>query len=160
MKIVVGIAEMKIASSTEDVLVTHGLGSCLGICAWDPQTRVTGLLHVMLPSSSINPEKAASSPFMFVDTGLPQFFHRLYDAGAQKKRLIVKVAGGARSQSHEETDRFAIGDRNFTMLRKLLWKNSMLINAQDVGGNVARTMYAQASDGRVWLSINGQAKEL
>ncbi|NLW87188.1 MAG: chemotaxis protein CheD [Planctomycetes bacterium] len=158
MKIIVGVADMKIASEPDDVLVTHGLGSCLGISAWDRQSRVGGLLHVMLPSSSVNPEKAQDNPYMFVDTGVPQFFKQLYQAGAIKSRLIVKVAGGASSREGE--DRFAIGERNFTTLRKMFWKNSVLIDAHDVGGREARTMFVHTSDGRVLLSVNGQDREL
>jgi chemotaxis protein CheD len=150
---------MKLSGDCDDVIVTHGLGSCLGITVYDPQSHVGGMLHVMMPSASVNPEKAQANPFMFVDTGVPEFFHQLYAAGAVKSRLIVKVAGGANTQSHVD-DHFSIGKRNYTMLKKMLWRNSVLIKAEDVGGSAARTMFMSIADGRIWLNIAGQDRDL
>lgn len=158
-KIIVGVADMKISSSPGDVIVTHALGSCLGITAYDPVARVGGLLHVMLPDSSVNPDKAKINPFMFVDSGVPSFFRKLYEFGGVKKRLIVKVAGGASIQT-TGTDSFEIGKRNFVSLKKLFWKNGVMIEANDVGGKRARTMYLEIGTGRVWLSTAGESKEL
>ena len=93
MKLVVGVADMKLSSSSEDVIVTHALGSCLGITAYDSVTHVGGMLHVMMPLSNINPEKAQQNPYMFVDTGVPEFFKRIFAAGGARNRLTVKVAG-------------------------------------------------------------------
>jgi chemotaxis protein CheD len=159
MKHVIGIAEMKISSVKDDTLITYALGSCLGIAIYDPVAHVGGLIHIMLPLSSVNPEKAISSPLMFVDTGVPMLFKNCYKLGAQKERLIVKVAGGA-SLNHHEDDQFQIGKRNFTMLRKLLWKNNVLLNAYDVGENHSRTMSLNISNGEVVLKINNQEKVL
>ncbi len=151
MKHVVGVAEMAISSNPEDVLITHALGSCLGIAAHDPRAGIGGLLHVMMPLSKINPEKADANPFLFVDTGVPRFLDILFDAGARKQDLTIIVAGGA-SVNHAQTDRFAIGKRNFVVFKKLLWKNGILISAQDVGGEIARTMRLEIASGRVLLS--------
>ena len=67
----VGIAEMKVSGQRGDIIITHALGSCLGIAAYDPMACVGGLLHVMLPLSAIDPVKAERNPLMFVDTGFP-----------------------------------------------------------------------------------------
>lgn len=159
MKLIVGVADMKISATPGDVIVTHALGSCLGIAAYDPSAQVGGLLHVMLPQASINPDKARTNPYMFVDTGLPDFFRQLYATGAVKSRLVVKVAGGANIQDLSN-DRFAIGKRNHVMLRKIFWQNGILIKAEDVGGSNARTMYLEIGTGRTWLSTAGVEKEL
>jgi chemotaxis protein CheD len=159
VKHIVGVADMKIADAPGDVIVTHALGSCLGVAAYDPHSHVGGMLHVMLPQSSINPEKAAVNPYMFVDSGLPAFFHRLYDAGGVKGRLVVKVAGGSNVQAMSE-DRFAIGKRNHVLLRKIFWQNNILIAAEDVGGTKPRTMYLEIGTGRTWLNTAGQEQEL
>ena len=159
MKHTVGVADMKIADAPGDIIVTHALGSCLGIAAYDPHAHVGGLLHVMLPQSSINPEKAAVNPYMFVDSGLPAFFHRLYDAGGAKGRMVVKVAGGSNVQAMTE-DRFAIGKRNHVLLRKIFWQNNILIAAEDVGGTRPRTMYLEIGTGRTWLNTAGVEREL
>ena len=159
VKYIVGVADMKVASMAGDVLVTHALGSCLGVAVYDPVAVVGGLLHVMMPQASINPEKAESNPFMFVDSGVPAFFQQLYAAGASKARCVVKVAGGSNVHGGD-TDRFAIGKRNYLMLRKLFWKNSILVKAEDVGGSAPRTMYMEIGTGKTWLSTAGQEREL
>jgi chemotaxis protein CheD len=149
---------MKISRSSEDVLVTHALGSCLGLAAYDETAGVGGILHVMMPSSQINPVKAKDNPYMFVDTGVPAFFRELYACGCVKSRIVLTVAGGANVQ--DASDRFEIGKRNFIILRKLLWQNSVLIHSSEVGGAEARTLYLDMSDGRVWMHEQGAEKEL
>jgi chemotaxis protein CheD len=157
VKLIVGVADMKVSSQSEDLLVTHGLGSCLGIVAYDPVAKVGGMLHVMMPTASANPEKAKANPWMFVDSGMPAFFKAMEAAGAVKNRCRMKVAGGAAVM---QNDYFAIGKKNYISLKKVLWQHGVLINAEDVGGNVARTMYMAIETGRVWLTTAGQEREL
>ncbi len=156
MKQVIGIADMKISTKADDVLITYALGSCLGITVYDPVARVGGLIHIMLPVSTVNPAKAAANPLMFVDTGVPELFKACYKAGAKKERMVLKVAGGASLQKNEDTDQFQIGKRNFIMLRKLLWKNNVLIKSFDVGENFSRTMSLDMATGEVVLKINNK----
>jgi chemotaxis protein CheD len=146
---------MKISTNSSDVLITHALGSCLGLTVYDPVARVGGMLHAMLPLSTIDPRKAGDNPYMFVDTGVPRLFLESYKAGAQKNRLIVKAAGGATLRPNQEEDYFEIGRRNFIMLKKLLWKNDVLLNAHDVGGGSSRTMLLSLETGDVTLRVNG-----
>jgi chemotaxis protein CheD len=159
VKHVVGVADMRISAERGDVVITHALGSCLGIVIHDAAAGVGGLLHVMLPTASIDPDKALSNPFMFVDSGVPRFFREAYAAGAAKGRLVVKVAGGA-SIGHSGEDRFAIGRRNYVTLKKLFWQNGIMISAEDVGGHIPRTLTLEVGDGRVTISTAGQATEL
>ncbi len=159
MKYIVGIADMKLSGAPGDIIVTHALGSCLGIAVHDPVAGVGGLLHAMMPEGRMNKEKAAANPFMFVDVGVPVLFRSLYNAGAIKDRMVVTVAGGA-NVHNVGNDRFKIGKRNYIVLKKLLWKNNILINTEDVGGSGARTMYLEIGTGRVWLSTAGVEKEL
>jgi chemotaxis protein CheD len=151
---------MRISANPGDVLVTHALGSCLGITIHDPVASVGGLLHVMLPTGSIDPDRAAQNPSMFVDTGVPKLFLDCYKAGAKKERLVVKVAGGATTRGSEEDDYFQIGKRNFVMLRKLLWKNGVLLSSHDVGGCVSRMMTLEIGTGDVTLKIDGKVTNL
>lgn len=156
MKQVIGIADMKISARAEDVLITYALGSCLGISVYDAAAKVGGLIHIMLPSSAVNPAKAAANPLMFVDTGVPELFKACYKAGAKKERMVLKVAGGASLQNNADTDQFQIGKRNFLMLRKLLWKNNVLIRSCDVGENYSRTMSLDMATGEVTLKIKNE----
>ena len=153
----VGIADMAL-SRNGDTLVTHALGSCLGVTIHDPVAGVGGLIHIMLPQSKIDPAKARQKPCMFVDTGVPRLFERAYGLGATKENVTLKVAGGA--QLLDDQGRFKIGERNFGMLRKLLWKNNILIAAHDVGGGISRTMSLEVPTGTVRIKNSGGEKEL
>lgn len=157
MKHVVMVSDMKLGRKG-DTLVTHALGSCLGLMVWDPAIAVGGLLHAMLPLSNINPQKAEANPYMFVDTGVPAMFQRLYDLGAQKGRLIIKAAGCASPLGKNEM--FKIGQRNYTLLKKLLWKNSLMLAVEDVGGTKSRTVFFDVGSGRITINSSGQETEL
>jgi len=156
----VGIAEMKVSDKRDDIIITHALGSCLGIVAYDPVACIGGLLHVMLPLSTIDPVKAERNPYMFVDTGFPKLLMQCLKIGAQKQRLEITVAGGANSNNSEENDLFKIGKRNFLILRKLLWKDGLLLKSYDVGGSDSRTMLLEIGTGKVMIKSGGQTKQL
>src|SRR5258708_965463 len=152
---------MKTATVKDDLIVTYALGSCLGITIYDPAVGVGGMLHVMMPDSSIDPEKAQKNPFMFIDTGLPLLFQAAYHAGAKKERIVIKVAGGGAWLGGRDGDtRFQIGKRNFTKLRQILWKNGVFLNAHDVGGESSRTMTLDVGTGEVTLKINDVTTKL
>ncbi len=154
--VVVGVADMKVSNVRGEKLITYALGSCLGITVHDPVAGVGGMLHVMLPTSEIDPAKAQANPPMFVDTGVPALFKACYALGANKARLVVKVAGGAHQGTDESQDRFQIGKRNALTLRQLLWKNGVMIKAQDVGGvQLSRTMTLEIGSGEVVVRTNG-----
>jgi chemotaxis protein CheD len=95
---------------------------------------------------------------MFVDTGVPLLFRTLYEQGALKARLVVKAAGCGTPMGQNEV--FKIGERNYTVLKKLLWKNDILLEAEDVGGSASRTIHFDVSRGRVLLSTNGTCRPL
>jgi chemotaxis protein CheD len=160
MKHVVNVADMKASMNREDAFITYALGSCLGITIYDPIACVGGMLHAMLPQSSVDPQKAAANPYMFVDTGVPKLFQECQKLGGRKERLILKVAGGACALGNEEDDYFKIGQRNIIMLRKLLWKNGVLIAAHDVGGGHPRTMTLEMASGDVLLRIGSTTRKL
>jgi len=159
VKHIVGVADAAFSTAAGDIIVTHALGSCLGISIHDAVAGVGGLLHVMMPLSTVDAAKAEKKPWMFIDTGVPRLFRKAYELGAKKGRLTVKVAGGANVRSNG-TDHFAIGKRNYIMLKKIFWKNGVLIDGEDVGGTVARTMHLEIGTGRVWLSVAGRIIEL
>jgi chemotaxis protein CheD len=157
MRHVIVVGDMK-TGANGDQLVTHALGSCLGLMVYDPEAKVGGLLHAMLPLSKINPEKAAANPAMFVDTGVPLLFKEIYKLGGEKKRLVVKAAGCGAPLGPNEM--FNIGKRNYTVLKKLLWKNGVLIKAEDVGGSNSRTVRFFLDSGRVVISSSGKENDL
>ena len=152
----VGVADIKVSATVGERLITYALGSCLGIVIYDPVANVAGMLHVMLPTGTIDAQKMQDKPAMFVDSGVPILFKECYKLGAKKERMIIKVAGGAHAGASEEGDRFQIGKRNMIALRKLLWKNGVLVHANDTGGiQTSRTMWVDVATGDVTLKING-----
>ncbi len=154
----VDISDMKISTNPDEILATYSLGSCAGVMLYDPVAKVGGLIHCMLPLSKIDTEKAAQKPFMFVDTGLTAMLKEIFSRGATKKNLIAKVAGAGSPLGQEMI--FKIGQRNYTVVRKLLWKNNILIQAEDVGGSAARTVFLDIGSGRTIVKSNGQEVEL
>ncbi|HUU41166.1 MAG TPA: chemotaxis protein CheD [Desulfatiglandales bacterium] len=154
MDIVVGVGDMKLSNDPEAMLVTYSLGSCIGLGIYDPVAKVGGLLHYMLPESSLDGIKAEKNPYMFGDTGIPLLFKGAYNYGAKKNRLKVIVVGGA--QILDQQGLFNIGKRNYTLLRKMFWKNNVMIDFQDVGGNVNRTLKVEINSGQAWLKTLGK----
>jgi chemotaxis protein CheD len=157
-QITVDIADLKISGDPESMLITYALGSCIAVMAYCPFRRVGGMIHYMLPLSKTNPQRALERPAMFADTGVPLLFEELYKRGCLKANLIVKIAGGGKL--YEDNGLFDIGSRNYTMLRKMLWKNNVMIAGEDIGGAKSRTARLYVGDGRVVISSHGMESEL
>lgn len=157
-RLAVGISDMKVTSDSSKVIITYSLGSCVGLAIHDQVAGVGGMIHCMLPLSKIDPEKASVNPCMFVDTGVPTLLQALYDKGATRKNLIAKVAGAGSPLGNNQV--FKIGKRNYTVLRKVLWKNNILIKGENVGGSAARTMIMNVSTGRTVVKMDGKELEL
>ena len=85
-EIIVGISDLKVSNNPEDALVTYALGSCIGVAVFDPKAKVGGLLHFMLPDSSLDANKAKSTPAMFADTGIIALFKSCYAYRSGKKK--------------------------------------------------------------------------
>jgi chemotaxis protein CheD len=154
----VAIGGIEVSEDRTRVLVTHGLGSCVAVMAWDPVIRIGGMLHFQLPSAALSPDRAKESPGTFADTGIPLLFERMYMLGAKKRDIVVKVAGGG--SFHGETDTFDIGRRNYTMMRKIFWKNQVLIAAEDIGGNRSRTARLFVDTGQVTIQSGSEVVSL
>ncbi len=156
-KLVVGVGGLAVSNNLGAVLMTYSLGSCLGVTIYDPVARAGGLLHAMLPDSSINPAKASDQPGMFVDTGLAALFRAAYQLRADKHRVRICVAGGA--QFMDKTGFFNIGQRNYAALSNLLQQHSLSIHVEEVGGLVSRTIQLNVATGEVRLKTSGQTAE-
>jgi chemotaxis protein CheD len=154
MSVVVDIADLAVSNDPSATLITYSLGSCIGVAIWDPAAHVGGMLHYMLPDSQLSPDKARANPAMFADTGIPKLFRAAYELGAVKNRLIVKVAGG--SQLLDDNGTFNIGKRNYLALRKIFWKNGVMIKAEDVGGSASRTLKLEVVSGVVTIKSRSQ----
>jgi chemotaxis protein CheD len=145
---IVGIGDLVVSDMTNEVIVTHGLGSCVAVCIFDPVAHVAAMLHFMLPEARINVERARQQPATFADTGIPLLFQSAYRYGLEKRRAIVKLVGGAEITASVDSA-FRTGQRNALAAKQVLWRNGVLVNAEDTGGNTARTVQLSVQDGRV-----------
>jgi chemotaxis protein CheD len=156
--IVVGVADCRASKDRDSTLVTYALGSCVGIAVFDPASAVGGLLHVLLPESSLDAEKAARNPCMFADTGVVQLLNQCQELGAAKSRLRVWLAGG--SAVMDTRGVFNIGKRNQLAVRKALWKAGLLTLSEDLGGQGSRTVRLELGTGTFWVRAAGADHEL
>ncbi|MFT4542769.1 MAG: chemotaxis protein CheD [Planctomycetota bacterium] len=155
---IIGVADMAVIQAKTGVLTTHALGSCIGITIFDPAAHVGGLLHYMLPQPSSPDQLTTRKAAMFATTGIPLLFKTAYEAGATKANLTACIAGA--SNLIMDGAGFQIGKRNHTMLRKLFFKNNIVVAAEDVGGSDARTLTLDMKDGTVLIRSKGQETAL
>jgi len=156
--VTVGIGELQVSADRAAVMVTHGLGSCIAVIAYDRRRRIGGMLHFQLPSSELAPDRAAESPGTFADTGIPLLFEAMYALGSRKEDILVKAAGGG--NFHDDNGTFDIGRRNHTMMRKIFWKAQVLVSAEDVGGSKSRTARLYLDTGQVTIQSGSEVTPL
>ena len=142
----IGIGGLDVQTGNLGTIVTHALGSCIGVTVFDPVAHVGGMLHAQMPIAAKSPDLAKSDPGRFVDLGMQLLFQEAIAAGAEKRRLRIAVAGAA-NMSGNPNPMFDIGQQNLTALRKVLWKLGALIAAEDTGGSTPRTMYLDLASG-------------
>ena len=145
----IGIGDFAVGRNSGE-LRTYALGSCVALVVWDAQEKVGGLVHVALPDSVINPQKAREQPGYFVDTGLDSLFAALKRRGAQQYSWWVKLVGGA--AMFEVTESFDIGRRNTLAVKKYLSAKGVRLNAEDTGGSISRTVTLTLSSGELQIS--------
>jgi chemotaxis protein CheD len=153
----VGVGEYAASRTQGDIVRTLALGSCLAVILLDTERRSVGMVHIALPESSINKKRAAERPGMFVDTGIPALLEEMNEFGYNgSNSLIVKLAGGASIIDTNNT--FNIGKRNILAARKLLWRHGLGAIAEEVGGNMSRSVSVEVNTGRVLVSSPGRGE--
>jgi chemotaxis protein CheD len=157
-QIVVGMADCRIGDAPGQVLATYALGSCIGLAVHDAAARVGGLLHFMLPDSTIDRGRSRDNPWMFADTGIPMLLERLCARGASMRRLTVRAAGGASMMDPDNV--FDIGRRNYLAMRKILWKAGVMVHGEAVGGVRSRTVRLEIDSGKFLIQEGGEVREL
>ncbi len=144
----IGMADLNVAVPP-DVLQTCGLGSCIGVCLWDPVTRVGGMAHIMLPQST--PGKSLNNA-KFADTAIPMLIEKMVKLGAQNSRLVAKIAGGAQMFAfYSENDIMKIGERNTEAVKMALKSAKIKLLAEDTGGNFGRTIEFSTDNGELFI---------
>ena len=151
--ITVGISDLNIAKAP-DILATYALGSCVGICLYDPMVKLAGLSHIMLPSSNLNNDPKQA--YRFADTAIVLLVKKMEMAGARSARMKAKIAGGAQMFAAITNSSISnIGQRNIAAVKETLAKLRIPIIADDTGKNYGRTLYFNAADGTMRIkSVN------
>ncbi|MGH7568670.1 MAG: chemotaxis protein CheD [Gemmatimonadales bacterium] len=137
------------------VLVTLGLGSCVAIMLYDPVERAGGMAHVLLPSKSL--ARDVSNPAKFPETAVPLLVERVTRLGADPRRLVAKLAGGASMFAQLMTPgTVQMGERNIAAARNALRAASIPLVREAVGGEAGRSVRFHLADGRVEIRSVGQ----
>lgn len=143
-KITIGIADMKMAQG-QGMLVTYALGSCIGICLYDPTIKLGALVHIMLP---LNMETGRKNPMKYADTGIRETLKQMEAKGANRSRITAKIAGGAMMFKDGGSSSLGnIGQRNIESVKLNLKKEGIRLLKEDVGGAVARTLLFDVDSG-------------
>ena len=155
--IYVGVGEYATSVTPGEIVKTLALGSCVAVVILDTNNKSVGLLHIALPESSINKKRANEKPGMFADTGIPILLEEMQKLGYDgKSKLIIKLAGGASIMDPNNT--FNIGKRNVLAIRKMLERFHLGAIAEDVGGNISRSVSIEMNTGKVIVSSPGRGE--
>lgn len=155
----VGMADLALCVSPDSV-TTVGLGSCVGVALRDPGTKIGGLAHIMLPDSThmrnnINVAK-------FADTGIEELVSQMVKRGANKSKIVAKLAGGAQMFAFGSNNNLVrIGEQNVEACKKKLKELGIPILSQDTGLNYGRTVVFYPENGDyVIKSVNKEVKTI
>ena len=149
----VGMADLNICKSP-DIITTLGLGSCIGLTLYDPVTKIGGMVHYMLPDST--QMRNNSNIAKFADTGIDELLKQVLRAGANRTRLVAKIAGGAKMFSVSGSSNVSnIGERNALAAKAKLRQLRIRLIAEDTGLNYGRTVELHCETGDFYIFFSG-----
>jgi chemotaxis protein CheD len=153
----VGMADLKVGKSP-DIITTLGLGSCIGLTLYDPVTKVGGMVHYMLPDST----KLSNNTNIakFGDTGIQELYKQVVAAGANPRRLVAKIAGGACMFAATGATVRNVGSRNIELARLMLKAMHIPLVAEDVGLNYGRTVELNCENGEYTIKAVGKGNKV
>ncbi len=150
----VGLGEIAVSQNTNEVLVAFGLGSCVGVGVYDSARGIAGLLHAVLPEPLNGSDQDSTK---YVKNGIVKLLDEMIKKGANKDKLIVRIAGGANMLTSPGLSKtFDIGTRNIAMAISVLNSMKLKIVSQNVGGNIGRTFRVYVSDGKMTIRMIGE----
>lgn len=156
--IAVGIGELQITADRRTLLVSYGLGSCVALCLWDPARAVAGMAHVMLPAAPTATGSTAT-PAKFADHALVALLRDLDRVGAERGRLVAKIAGGAQMFNVlGKQDLLGVGQRNVERVKELLREAHLPLVGEDTGGSAGRTVTLRPGTGKLHVKTIGRGE--
>ncbi len=153
--ILLGIGDMGVSDSPEEILKTCALGSCVAVIFLNPIIRAAAMAHVALPGSKTNPLKAREKPGYYADTAIPALLELMkkISPDGTGKNIFVKLVGGAQIMDPNNT--FNIGKRNVLTIKRILWTHGLGVIAEDTGGSISRTVTLPLRTGKVIITSPG-----
>lgn len=143
----VSLGEIKISNDPNVILACYGLGSCIGISAFDRVSKIGALAHVVLPNDKNS--LTDSFPAKYANSAIPYLIREVEKMGARKERLIINIAGGAKILSCIPAGSMLdIGEKNVVAVLEALSKQNLKVNNQDVRGNIGRTVFLHINNGK------------
>lgn len=135
-------------------LITYALGSCVGICLYDPYIKLGALIHIMLP---LNMEAGRKTPMKYADTGIRETLKFMEARGAKRTRITAKIAGGARMfDLSGDSNIGTIGQRNVNSIHLILRQEGIRLLREEVGGSIARTLSFDTESGKATIHSYGK----
>jgi chemotaxis protein CheD len=142
------MAEIAASQHPGDVLVSLGLGSCVGVALMDESRRAVGLAHVVLPSSAETGGNRDVVAPKFADTAVPLLIDEVSNLGAARRSLFAVLVGGAQMFSLGGPN-MDVGSRNAIAVREALDAAGIPVRAEVTGGSVGRTIRVYVGSGQV-----------
>jgi chemotaxis protein CheD len=152
-KIGVRMGEGAIAMAP-DIISSVGLGSCVVVTLHDPQSKIGGLAHIMLPKSGR--ANGYHGPFQCADSGIAHLVKEMQRMGASLRDLVAKMVGGAQMFSSEDDSRPGVGERNIMSIKEILRRNRVPLISHDIGGNHGRSVVFYLNSGNLIVSAFGK----
>lgn len=152
--ITLGVGDWGVSDNPLDSIKTYALGSCVAVMIFDSAKQIAGMVHVALPDSAIDQEKAKKQPGYFADVGVSVMIEEMKKRGALRQHVWVKLAGGASMM--DPNGIFDIGKRNILAIKRALWRSSLGPIAEDTGGTTSRTVTMDVADGKILLSAGAR----
>ena len=152
----IGMSQIEVSSKPGTILVAPSLGSCIGLAIYDPSTKIGGMAHIVLPDST-KTLKESENQGKYADTAVPEILKKLFSMGANKNKLVIKIAGGAQMFNLQQGSNILnIGFRNTIAVKAALSKEGLELIKADTGGNKGRTFKLDIQTGSFSVKLIGQ----
>lgn len=155
----VGMADMKLCEPPKGI-TTLGLGSCVGIVLYDVKTKLSGMVHIMLPDST--KIKNNSNRAKFADTGIYDMLNDMLNRGSSIENIVAKIAGGAQMFSYGSScnEVMRVGEKNVEAVKQILLQSKIKIVSEDTGLNYGRTIVFDPSNGNLIIRAVGKPEKI
>lgn len=151
--VIIGMAELGVVKAPQHI-ATLGLGSCVGVVLYDKINKIGGMVHIVMPDSGKRPDVLRAK---FADTGVEELLRQMLKAGANRRGIVAKLAGGAHMFGGiGRSDALKVGERNAYNSKIAVLKLKIPILAEDLGGNYGRTIELDPDDGMLMVKTVGK----